>query len=50
VLTTIVALVVLMRPVNRQASWALVPYGAWGVVRDPLTVQQNSLDDLDDSV
>jgi translocator protein len=36
-LATIVALVVLMRPVNRQASWALVPYGAWVAFATVLT-------------
>jgi len=36
-LATIVALVVLMRPVNRQASWALVPYGAWVAFATALT-------------
>jgi tryptophan-rich sensory protein len=28
-LGTIVVLIVLMRPVSRQASWALVPYALW---------------------
>lgn len=28
-LATILALVIVMRPVSRQASWALVPYALW---------------------
>lgn len=36
-LATIVALVVLMRPVSRQASWALVPYGVWVAFATALT-------------
>lgn len=36
-LATIVALIVLMRPVNRQASWALVPYAAWAAFATALT-------------
>ena len=36
-LATIVALVGLMRPVNRQASWALVPYGVWVAFATALT-------------
>jgi benzodiazapine receptor len=28
-LATIIVLIVLMRPVSRQASWALVPYALW---------------------
>ena len=36
-LATIGALVVLMRPVNRLASWALVPYGAWVAFATALT-------------
>lgn len=36
-LGTIVALIALMRPVNRQASWALVPYGAWVAFATALT-------------
>ena len=36
-LATIAALVVLMRPVSRQASWALVPYGLWVAFAAALT-------------
>lgn len=36
-LATIVALIVLMRPINRQASWALMPYGVWVAFATALT-------------
>lgn len=36
-LATIVALIVLLRPINRQASWALVPYAAWVAFATALT-------------
>ena len=36
-LATIVALIVLMRPVSRQATWALVPYGLWVAFATALT-------------
>ena len=36
-LATIAALVVLMRPINRLASWALVPSGAWVAFATALT-------------
>ena len=36
-LATIVVLIVLMRPVSRQASWALVPYALWVAFAAALT-------------
>jgi benzodiazapine receptor len=36
-LTTILALIILMRPVSRQASWALVPYALWVAFAAALT-------------
>lgn len=36
-LTTIVALIIVMRPVSRQASWALVPYALWVAFAAALT-------------
>ena len=36
-LGTILALIVLMRPVSRQASWALVPYALWVAFAAALT-------------
>ncbi|MGE5407782.1 MAG: TspO/MBR family protein [Syntrophothermus sp.] len=36
-LATILALIVLMRPVSRQASWALVPYALWVAFAAALT-------------
>ncbi len=36
-LATIIALIVLMRPVSRQASWALVPYALWVMFAAALT-------------
>ena len=36
-LTTIVVLIILMRPVSRQASWALVPYALWVAFAAALT-------------
>jgi benzodiazapine receptor len=36
-LATIVALIILMRPVSRQASWALVPYALWVTFAAALT-------------
>lgn len=36
-LATIVGLIVLMRPVSRQAAWALVPYALWVAFAAALT-------------
>ena len=36
-LATIVGLVILMRPVSRQAAWALVPYALWVAFAAALT-------------
>jgi translocator protein len=36
-LATIIVLIVLMRPVSRQASWALVPYALWVAFAAALT-------------
>jgi benzodiazapine receptor len=36
-LATIIALIVLMRPVSRQATWALVPYALWVAFAAALT-------------
>lgn len=36
-LATILALIILMRPVSRQASWALVPYALWVAFATALT-------------
>jgi tryptophan-rich sensory protein len=36
-LATILALIILMRPVSRQATWALVPYALWVAFAAALT-------------
>lgn len=36
-LATILALIIVMRPVSRQASWALMPYALWVVFAAALT-------------
>jgi tryptophan-rich sensory protein len=36
-LATILALIILMRPVSRQASWALLPYALWVAFATALT-------------